>query len=391
MPRAKPKGGNRKAAPSRLNSRTARGSSSLSPVKSNHSKSELADSPLGIPDGGIDTPVENNDPEDTAALGQDELPDDFDPALLLDGLEQGQEQEQGQDQGDNGGNTIDMSALTALEGHGGEDSEAVEPDADFLASLEFGLGIGQTGEDGTGGQGENDEDVDMDGTESGGVIEADDDEDEDDDEEGGEDEDDGEEEEDGDGDGDEEDGDDDAEDEDEDDDDEEDGDADEDDDGTQRDEWVDCPEDMTFRYPSAVPDFSLLDGREQEFKLARFLHCQAEDCTCEGLEPPMSSSPELKEVSREEIESGELEDLDVPEGVEEGAVEKWRSEEGWWRRCGRCGHGWEGDGHVFAADESSGEKIRKGRVVGRIEELLQVSHYFSCVDVRVLYGEWLLT
>lgn len=367
MPRAKPKGGNRKAAPSRLNSRTARGSSSLSPVKSNHSKSELAESPLGIPDTGVelDTPV----PVDTE--GQDELPEDFDPALLLDGLAEGE----GQGLDDTGGDTIDMSALTALEGHGGEAPEAIEPDADFLASLEFGLGIGQTEEDGTGGQG-NEGDVDMDGTESGGVIEVEDDDEEDDDEEGGEEEEDGEDE-----DGEDEDGDDDAEDEDDDDDEEEDGDADEDDDGDQRDEWVDCPEDMTFRYPSAVPDFSLLDGREQEFKLARFLHCQSEDCTCEGLEPPMSSSPELKEISREEIESGELEDLDVPEGVEEGAVEKWRSEEGWWRRCGRCGHGWEGDGHVFAPDEASGEKIRKGRVVGRIEELLQVSFIISTTRI----------
>lgn len=355
MPRAKGKGGNRKAPPSRLNSRNTRGSSSLSPVKSSHSKSELADSPLGIPDN--DTPLD-------LGTGQDELPEGFDPALLLDGLGEG--------------GTIDMSVL---EDQGG--GEEVAPDADFLASLEFGLGIGQNTEGEEGGEeqdgdGDGDGDVDMDESASGGVVEVDDEEDEDeDDEEGGdeeEDEDDAEEE------GDEEDGDDDAEDEDEDDDEDEDedegdgdADADEDDDGTQRDEWVDCPEDMTFRYPAAVPDFTLIDGREQEFKMARFLHCQAEDCTCEGLEPPMSSSPELKVVSREEMESGELEDLDVPEGVEEGAVEKWRSDEGWWKRCGRCGHGWEGDGHVFTAEEASGEKIRKGRVVGRIEELLQVS------------------
>jgi histone acetyltransferase len=91
----------------------------------------------------------------------------------------------------------------------------------------------------------------------------------------------------------------------------------------------------------------------------------------------MSSTPELQIVSRAEIDGGELEDLEVPDGAEDGAVEKWRSEEGWWRHCGRCGHGWEGGGHVFAADETRGERVRKGRVVGRIEEFLDVRAIFS--------------
>jgi len=92
----------------------------------------------------------------------------------------------------------------------------------------------------------------------------------------------------------------------------------------------------------------------------------------------MSSSPELQIVSRAEIDAGELEELDVPEAAEDGAVEKWRSDEGWWRYCGRCGHGWEGSGHVFADDEARGERVRKGRVVGRIEEFLEVC--LSLVD-----------
>jgi histone acetyltransferase len=236
---------------------------------------------------------------------------------------------------------VDM--LDGIDGGEGEENT----DAALLEELEMGLGIiPSTDEPG---------DVDMEGT--GEEAEDDAEEETDDEEEDAEEDDD------------------DAEEEDEDDEEEEEEDDEEEDaedDGPPREEWVDCPEEMTFRYPASVPDFNTLTPREQAFKCARFLPCQAEGCQCEGLEPPMSSTPELQIVSRAEIDGGELEDLEAPDGAEDGAVEKWRSEEGWWRHCGRCGHGWEGGGHVFAADETRGERVRKGRVVGRIEEFLDV-------------------
>lgn len=351
MARGKPKGGGRKPPANRGTSRNTRGSSSLSPVKSNHS----TDSPFGIPDdiGTADNTTDAGGGGNSLATPGEgigdfgEQQDGFDPALLLGQL--------GQDGG------LDLSGF---EGQMEDEvyDEGGAPDASFLDELERGLGLKEgDGEDEEGEEG----DIEMLGeSQSGGALEDEEEEDED-----GEDEEDaeeGDEDEDGEDEEDEEDG--------EDEDGEEDEEAeDEDDDGTQRDEWVDCPEEIVFRYPAAVPDFTTLDEREQQFKVARFMRCQAEDCTCEGLEPPMSSSPELREVSREALDSGDMEELEVPDGVEDGAVEKWRSEEGWWRRCGRCGHGWEVDGHVFDIDEAAGEKVRKGRVVGRIEELLQVS------------------
>jgi hypothetical protein len=236
-----------------------------------------------------------------------------------------------------------VNMLDGMDDGGGEENA----DAALLEELEMGLGIIPTTDEPI--------DVDMDGTQGTGEAEDDAEEETDDEEEDGED--------------DEEEDDDDEDEEDEEEDEEE---GVEEDDGPPREEWVDCPEEMTFRYPASVPDFTTLNPREQAFKCARFLSCQAEECQCEGLEPPMSSTPELQVVTRAEINSGELEDLDVPDGAEDGAVDKWRSEEGWWRYCGRCGHGWEGGGHVFAADETRGERVRKGRVVGRIEEYLEV-------------------
>lgn len=365
MPRAKAKGGGRKPPANRGNSRNTRGSSSLSPIKSNPSKSEQADSPIGIPDdigtadntpGLADSLASPGDDAFGAQQTQDDVMGGFDPALLLGQMDQS--------------GAMDMAGFEGQMGEGGSYGEEGPPDMSLLDELERGLGL-KEGEGGEEGDVEMLEDAQsgeaLDDGEEGDEGEDDDEGDDDDDEEEDEEEGDDEDEDDGEG----EDG----------DDDDEDGDDDEaedEDDGTQRDEWVDCPEEIVFRYPAAVPDFTTLDEREQQFKVARFVRCQVEDCTCEGLEPPMSSSPELREVSRHELESGDMEDLEVPEDVEEGAVENWRSEEGWWRRCGRCGHGWEGDGHVFPADEASGEKVRKGRVVGRIEELLQVSHSELC-------------
>jgi histone acetyltransferase len=245
-----------------------------------------------------------------------------------------------------------------LLGYGGGEGEAGDIDAAFmdeLEKMEMDLGIIPSTDNVEG-----DSEMVQDGEEE--EDEEDDEEDDEEEEEEDDDEEEGEEDE--------------EEDEEEDDDDKEDDE--EDGEGTQREEWVDCPEEMIFRYPASVPDFTTLDAREQAFKCARFLPCQAEGCICEGLEPPMSSTPELQIISRADLEAGELEELDAPDGAEDGAVEKWRSEEGWWRFCGRCGHGWEGSGHVFASTEARGERIRKGRVIGRIEEFLEVSTRSRC-------------
>ncbi|KAK4686728.1 histone acetyltransferase, partial [Tremellales sp. Uapishka_1] len=116
------------------------------------------------------------------------------------------------------------------------------------------------------------------------------------------------------------------------------------------------PPDVAYRYPSAVPIFSDLSEREQAFKTARFLGCQVDGCRCEGLEPP---SQNVRLVSRDEVD----------EEVE--MADEWRTSEGWWRRCGVCGHGWKGEGHVWSEGISEAERKRRAKVVGRIEEVLQ--------------------
>jgi len=265
--------------------------------------------------------------------------------------------------------TLDPDLLGQVDMLEGLDVAEGEENADaaLLEELEMGLGIIPSADEpadvdmtlGTGDPEEESDDAD-----EGEAEEDEDEEDEEDDEEEEEEEDDEEDEE------------------------EEDEEEAEEDDDPPREEWIDCPEEMTFRYPASVPDFNTLNPREQAFKCARFLPCQAEGCQCEGLEPPMSSTPELQVVSRADINAGELEELDAPAGAEEGAVEKWRSEEGWWRYCGRCGHGWEGSGHVFAADETRGERVRKGRVVGRIEEFLEVRLVsFSILEFALIIKE----
>lgn len=117
----------------------------------------------------------------------------------------------------------------------------------------------------------------------------------------------------------------------------------------------------SYHYPAAVADFTKLSSREQAFKVARYIPCTDEGCDCQGLEPPEDA--EVKVVSREEAEEV---DMDSEESEE-------KTREGWWRVCGKCGHGWEGEGHVWAEQVDTGERLRRSRVVGRIEELLQVS------------------
>ncbi len=120
---------------------------------------------------------------------------------------------------------------------------------------------------------------------------------------------------------------------------------------------------VVYRYPASVPDFTELSDREKTFKIARFVSCTVEGCDCSGLEPPKGSEVVL--VAREEV--------GMHGDVEMDGEERERTEEGWWRVCERCRHGWEeGVGHVFPVNLGKPERVRRGKVVGRIEEILQV-------------------
>lgn len=141
-----------------------------------------------------------------------------------------------------------------------------------------------------------------------------------------------------------------------------------------------CPDNITFRYPSSVPNFTVLSQHEKAFKVARFLPCTAPSCACTGLEPPAGRTIKVTKhgTSNEEDEDDEDEDDDVsmedaedPSEFEDRKAE-WRTKEGWWRICGKCGHGWENGGHVWGDDVPPKERTRRGKVVGRIEEILEV-------------------
>ncbi|WVR07104.1 hypothetical protein IAU60_004143 [Kwoniella sp. DSM 27419] len=139
-----------------------------------------------------------------------------------------------------------------------------------------------------------------------------------------------------------------------------------------------CPPGIKFKYPSSVPDFTTLSDREKKFKVARFIPCTEEGCLCTGLEPPLGNVVKMSkhEDDDDEDEEDDDDDLDGDISMAEGDLEEqkamWRTGEGWWRRCGICGHGWEtNQGHVWPRDIPPKEKARRGKVVGRIEELLQ--------------------
>ncbi|WRT66439.1 uncharacterized protein IL334_003396 [Kwoniella shivajii] len=148
-----------------------------------------------------------------------------------------------------------------------------------------------------------------------------------------------------------------------------------------------CPPNLKFKYPSSVPDFTKLSDREKSFKIARFIRCQEPDCTCEGLEPPLNHSIKIvghdqdheddeedENDDDEEDADGDAEaDGDGDISMSEELLERkklWRNGNGWWKLCGHCSHGWEGKGHVFPKEVDSKERNRRGKVVGRIEELL---------------------
>lgn len=158
------------------------------------------------------------------------------------------------------------------------------------------------------------------------------------------------------------------EDEDDEEDEEEDGDEDEDDTITAGPSTL--PSASLFRYPTPPSNFLTLSEREKSFKSARFLACQSANCDCQEMLPPAGA--QLGAMSRAELE--EILDRD-----EEDEGDEERTGEGWWRVCGQCGHGWdeEGAGHTWPAGVSLEERNRRGKVVGRIEELLNVSRTTS--------------
>ena len=118
----------------------------------------------------------------------------------------------------------------------------------------------------------------------------------------------------------------------------------------------------SYRYPASVPDFATLSDREKRFKIARYFPCTVPGCACPALLPPLEATVTLQ--PREEV--------GVADGDVEMDGEDNRTEEGWWKECGECGHGWEKGGHVLPHGLDQVEKNRRGKVVGRIEELLQV-------------------
>ncbi|WWC62045.1 uncharacterized protein I303_104633 [Kwoniella dejecticola CBS 10117] len=137
-----------------------------------------------------------------------------------------------------------------------------------------------------------------------------------------------------------------------------------------------CPPTLRFKYPKAVPDILKVSAGERAFKTARFVKCQVPECTCEGLEPPAGHPIKLVGHNHDEDEEDDDEDEDgdgditMSEEMEE-RKKRWRTSKGWWKLCGACGHGWEGEGHVFPKDVNPDERRRRTKTVGRIEELLQ--------------------
>lgn len=123
---------------------------------------------------------------------------------------------------------------------------------------------------------------------------------------------------------------------------------------------------LSFSYPAPASNFLTLSEREKSFKTARFVHCQSPGCGCTEMLPPQGAQLDI--MSRAEVE-------EVLDRDDEDEGDELRTGEGWWRVCGACGHGWEeeGTGHTWPDSVVLAEKNRRGKVVGRIEELLYVS------------------
>jgi histone acetyltransferase len=237
---------------------------------------------------------------------------------------------QGMDDGDGlaGGGGEGGEGAEGEDGGDDEDEDGTGMDEDSqMADLPDGEGVDDEGGEDDGVEGEDGEDG-----EDGEVG--------DDDEEG---DDDGEEQDD-----DDDDEDDDDEDEDEDDDEDENGGEDEhaeDNDGTEE----DVP---TYGYAAAADDLTKVPEEDQRFKVARFMTCTVAGCNCTGLQPPKGAQVTVV-WPEEAAESPEL-------------LRKWKT-------CGVCGHGWEGSqGHLLPTGLTPEERMRRVKVVGRMEELLQV-------------------
>ncbi len=117
----------------------------------------------------------------------------------------------------------------------------------------------------------------------------------------------------------------------------------------------------TFTYPAVVPDVTVLPEWTQDFKAARWLSCSVDGCDCAGLRPPLD---EGDEDSAPVIELGEMTSGPAFDEV--------------WRECGACAHGWTeedarlGGGHAFERELERAERVRRRKVAGRLEEILQV-------------------
>lgn len=326
----------------------SRGSSSLSPLKpALQGNDGLAEDGDGLPEIDVDDESLMKLLEETEGLGYDQN------AGQGEGMDMGQYADPSLSRGENG-----------MQVEGGMDMD-IDIDTSAAMALDPSMFFGQNDMAGAQGYPEYSQGMELEGSapegeennEDGEDEDGEDDEDDDDEEEGDE------EEEDEEGD------DDDDDDEEEEDDGDEEGNEsvahpeEEEDDAA--DEEEDDDDDSTagttsFRYPASVPDFSALPDRERRFKIGRFVACTLVNCKCPGLQPPRGS--EIVRVSREQM------------AMEGGYRGIGMTGEGWWSHCGECGHGWEGEqGHVWPKGLAESEKARRGRVMGRIEEFLDVS------------------
>ena len=224
------------------------------------------------------------------------------------------------------------------------------PEPDMAEDIDLsGINPDTTGADEEMGEAEDADEEDGDEGNGNGAVDGEDDDDEEDDDEDegdeGDEEEDGEDGEEGDDGEDRDDGDED-EDDDEDDNDDEDG------------ETLSDKQKPSYGYPAAVADLTKVPEDHKRFKVARFMACTLAGCGCPGLVPPAGSDIAIIDAQ---------EALESPEIVRR------------WKQCGDCGHGWEGlQGHVLPSGLNAEERTRRIKVVGRIEELLQVSTASCC-------------
>lgn len=153
-----------------------------------------------------------------------------------------------------------------------------------------------------------------------------------------------------------------------------------------------CLDSIIFCYFLLVFDFIIFSLCEKVFKVVRFLYCIVFSCVCIGFEFFVGRMIWIiKYDFSNEDEDDEDEDDDVfMEDFEnlldfEDKKDEWRMKEGWWRICGKCGYGWESGGYVWVDDVFLKERIRRGKVVGRIEEIFEVGLY--CYYLR----SWLIS